>query len=256
MGKKGFELLDDNITAIKDIPHDYRLSDKQAIQVKAIESGKPYIDKQGIAEFLKQLRYPMYFLDFETFMTAIPMYDQVHPYQILPFQFSLHIVHSRGSEPEHFSFLADGDVDPRPELLRQLKVLLGKEGSIIAYNAGFEKGKLADACKTYTEYADWYTKIEMRMVDLLSPFRSFYYYHPEQYGSASIKKVLPVLTGKSYNDMEISDGNAASAEYLRVTFGNVDALDRQNVRTQLEKYCGLDTMGMVWIVDRLKEIAS
>ncbi|MFZ1979532.1 MAG: DUF2779 domain-containing protein [Bacteroidota bacterium] len=129
------------ITAIKDIPLDYHLSDKQAIQVKTIEGGKSYIDKQGIVEFLKQLHYPLFYLDFETFMTAIPMYDNVHPYQVIPFQFSLHLVSSPGSEPKHFSFLADGDVDPRPELLRQLKALLGKEGSIIAYNAGFEKGK-------------------------------------------------------------------------------------------------------------------
>ncbi len=256
MGKKGFELFDKKITAIKDIPRNYHLSDKQAIQVKTIESAKPYVDKQGIAEFLKQLRYPMYFLDFETFMTAIPMYDQVHPYQILPFQFSLHIVPSPGSEPKHYSFLADSNMDPRPELLKQLKALLGKEGSIIAYYAGFEKGKLADACKTYTEYADWCARIEKRIVDLYSPFGSFYYYHPGQYGSASLKKVLPALTGKGYNEMEIADGGTASAEYLRVTFNEVDALDRQNVRAQLEKYCGLDTMGMVWIVDKLKEIAS
>ncbi|MFZ1978679.1 MAG: DUF2779 domain-containing protein, partial [Bacteroidota bacterium] len=109
---------------------------------------------------------------------------------------------------------------------------------------------------TYTEYADWYARIEKRIVDLYSPFGSFYYYHPGQYGSASLKKILPALTGKGYNEMEIADGGTASAEYLRVTFSDVDALDRQNVRAQLEKYCGLDTMGMVWIVDKLKEIAS
>jgi hypothetical protein len=254
MGKKGFDLFDKNVTAIKNLPRDYKLSDKQAIQVEAITSGKTHIDKKGIAEFLKQLQYPLYYLDFETFMTAIPMYDNVHPYHVLPFQFSLHIVQSPDCEPKHYSFLAKGVVDPRPELLRQLKDLLGKDGSIIAYYAAFEKGKLADACITYTEYADWYAQIEKRIVDLYSPFGSFYYYNPNQCGSASLKKVLPALTGKGYDDMEIAEGGTASAEYLRVTFGDVDVFDRQKVREQLEKYCGLDTMAMVWIVEKLKEI--
>jgi glutaredoxin-related protein len=54
--------------------------------------------------------------------------------------------------------------------------------------------------------------------------------------------------------MEIADGGTVSAEYLRVTFGDFDTLDRQNVRDKLAKYCGLDTMGMVWIVDKLSEL--
>ncbi len=235
IGKKGFELLADGIFEIQNIPRSYQLSDRQAIQAEAVRSRKPYINKQEIRDFLNTLEYPLYFLDFETFMTAIPMYENVRPYQSIIFQYSLHVLNSAGVEPKHYSFLADGKQDPRPEILKLLKELLGKKGSIIAYNAGFEKGKLADACATFTVYEGWFEGIQSRFVDLLSPFRSFDYYHPEQNGSASIKAVLPVLTGKSYEGMEIADGGTASNEYLRVTFGDVDTLDRQHVRDQLKK---------------------
>jgi hypothetical protein len=256
IGKKGFELLKDGISDIKDVPKSYPLTDKQLIQVEAIRSGRPTINKQGIQEFLQTLEYPLYFLDFETFMTAIPMFDNVRPYESIPFQYSLHILKSADGKPKHYSFLADGRIDPRPELLKLLKNLLGNSGSIIAYNAGFEKGKLANASVTFSEYKEWFEGIQNRIVDLLSPFRSFYYYHPQQNGSASLKAVLPALTGKSYEGMEISDGGTASNEYLRVTFGNVDEQEREHVREQLEMYCELDTLAMVWIMEKLRNLVA
>jgi hypothetical protein len=83
------------------------------------------------------------------------------------------------------------------------------------------------------------------------------YYHPGQAGSASLKNVLPVMTKSSYDNMEISDGGMASREYYRVTFGkNVDAKDRQRIRAALEKYCDLDTKGMIEILDELRKVCE
>ena len=108
----------------------------------------------------------------------------------------------------------------------------------------------------FKEYANWYQSIEPRFVDLLSPFKSFSYYHPDQLGSASIKAVLPALTGKSYEGLEIAEGETASLEFLRVTFGDVEEHDRQKVRRGLETYCALDTEGMVLIVEKLKVLSK
>ena len=100
---------------------------------------------------------------------------------------------------------------------------------------------------------NWVASIEERIIDLLQPFRDFAYYHPKQDGSCSLKKVLPVLTDKSYDDMEIGDGGTASVEYCRVTFTE-DNKDKDKVRELLEEYCGLDTMGMVYIVEQLSAL--
>jgi len=54
--------------------------------------------------------------------------------------------------------------------------------------------------------------------------------------------------------LEIAEGGAASLEYLRVTFGDVDDKERQKVRRQLEKYCALDTEGMIMIVEELGKL--
>src|SRR3989344_4556898 len=74
-GKKSWELFEKRILAIKDIPDSFELGDKQQIQLECEKTGKVHINEKEIKEFLDKLKYPLYFLDFETYQTAIPLYD-------------------------------------------------------------------------------------------------------------------------------------------------------------------------------------
>lgn len=47
-----------------------------------------------------------------------------------------------------------------------------------------------------------------------------------------------------------------SGTYLRVYFGDAPEAERRKVRQQLERYCGQDTQGMVWITDPLRKHAG
>ena len=252
-----FALIKKGVIDVLAFGDDLNLNEKQLIQINSIRSRKPHIDKNGVKLFLKELIYPLYYLDFETIGPALPLFDDSKPYEQIPFQFSLHIQQTPDAKPEHIGFLAQGTDDPRPELLRLLKKHLGSKGSIVTYNASFEKDKLNKATEVYTEHKKWNNDIQGRIVDLLDPFRAFYYYHPSQLGSASIKAVLPAITGKGYEGMEIADGGTASNEYLRITFGkNVTDTERNKVRKQLEDYCELDTIAMARIVYKLNQIVG
>jgi len=254
-GRKSLELFESGVLAIKNIPDCFKLTDKQQIQKECEVNGEPYIGKEGIRHFLGTLKYPLYYLDFETFSPVVPLFDGTKPYQKIPFQFSLHIMEKENAKPRHYSFLAEGTEDPKLELLSQLKKVLSEQGSITVYNQAFEKSVLKELGEAFPEYSDWVESVCSRIVDLLIPFRSFYYYHPLQRGSASLKNVLPALTGKSYEGMEIDNGEDASIAYQAVTYGDVPEEVRVKIREDLEKYCGLDTEGMMWIVNRLREIA-
>jgi len=241
-GKKSFDLFDNGCESIKEIPDDFKLNDKQEIQKECEKTGKPYINKEGIKSFLDTLEEPLYYLDFETLSTAVPIYDGTKPHQQIPFQFSLHV------NGKHISFLASGKDDPREEFIKKLKESLGETGSIIVYNQAFEIGRLRELAEMFPDYKNWVESVIGRVVDLLIPFRGFHYYHPSQCGSASIKKVLPAVTGKSYDGMEINNGSDAALAYFK--------LDDEKTREALEKYCCLDTEGMIWILDELKEIVN
>ena len=177
-------------------------------------------------------------------------------FEHVPFQFSLHRQPAAGAKPEHHGFLAEGRGDPRPEFLNRLRDCIGDNGTVVVYNAKFEQGVLDGLADAFPDHAGWIGAVEARIIDLLEPFQTFDYYHGEQHGSASIKAVLPVLTGRSYTDLEIQEGGQASLEYLRVHFGNVPEAERQRVREQLERYCGQDTEGMIWIVAALRRLAG
>ena len=254
--KKGrrWDLLKRGVLKIAEIPTDYPLSPKQLIQRKMAQSSIPHVERTKIQTFLKNLEYPLHFLDFETFQTAIPIFDGTKPYEQIPFQFSLHIVHKAGTKPEHREFLADGRNDPRAGFMRQLKSSIEPSGSIVAFNAPFEKSRMKECAELLPEYKSWVSEVNQRVVDLLNPFKAFSFYHPDQCGSASMKLVLPALTGKDYSKLEIQEGGAASREFVRVTFGDVTESERKRVRKALELYCGQDTEGMVWILDALRGV--
>jgi hypothetical protein len=92
--------------------------------------------------------------------------------------------------------------------------------------------RLEECCEALPEFTSWLRGVEKRIVDLLQPFRGFRYYHPAQKGSASMKAVLPALTGQGYDDLAIQEGNTASLEFLRVHYGEVSEEERQKVRRQ------------------------
>ena len=253
-GKKSFALLKRGIRGLANIPDDFKLTANQEIQRTTLLTGKPHVDRLAIAGFLKQLENPASYLDFETFGTAIPLFDGTRPFQQVPFQFSLHVVRAENGEPEHRQFLAEGTADPRPEFMRRLRDALPETGSVVTYNAAFEKSRLQECCDLLPEFKPWFRGVEPRVVDLLLPFRGFRYYHPQQHGSASMKAVLPALTGKGYENLSIQEGGTASREFLRVAYGQVTDGERRRVRQHLEEYCGQDTMGMVQIVNYLRSL--
>lgn len=241
----GIDLAEQGILKIENIPQDYELTAKQKIQVM----GQEHVEKEKISEFLK-LEEPIHYLDFETFATAIPIIDGTHPYEAIPFQYSLHI------GKEHKEFLADTKEDPRKAFLESLKKDIQEKGSIVVYNAAFEKNILRKLANKHPAYKAWTESLMPRIVDLHEPFKQFWYYHPRQKGSTSIKAVLPVLTETSYKELEIGDGETALREYERITYGQTSEEEKQKVRKALLEYCKLDTKAMKDIVEALWHISK
>ena len=253
-GVNRFDLYAEKIIRQKDIPLDL-LNKKQRQQVEATVKMKNTIDKEKIGEFFQTLSYPLYFLDFETFMSAIPLYDDVKPYQKLPFQYSLHYQKKKGGKLYHTEFLAEPGIDPRKPLLEQLMDDIPEDVCILTYNMSFEKGVLTELAARYPKHKQIIDKWTKNIQDLMVPFRQRYVYYWKFKGSYSIKNVLPVLVPKlSYNELEIADGGAAMDAYHQMCAAEDKPEALAQIRDNLLAYCKLDTLAMVRILDHLGDL--
>ncbi len=252
--KKCTELYEAGIVSIADIPEDFKLNEKHGIQRDCQINDRVHVDKEKLKSFLDTLEYPLYFLDFETFSTGIPMFDGLKPNSHVCFQFSLHVIEKPGQEPKHYEYLYKGNDDPRPGFLSALKKVIGNKGSVVVYYQQFEKPRLKELAEQFPEHNPWIENVLQRVADLLIPFKNFYYYNPEQQGSASLKAVLPALCGKDYSDLDIDNGLLASLKFYEMAYGECE--DKVKVRQQLLKYCGLDTLAEVLIFKELEKLAN
>jgi hypothetical protein len=239
------------IVDIYDVPEDFELSDKQRFQVDVAKSKEAYIDREEIKDMFEDLEYPLYFLDYETFNPAIPLFDGYSPFDHITFQYSLHVLGKENSL-EHFEYLHTEKTDPIPHLLDSLKELIKDDGSIVVWNKGFEGGRNRSMGSIYPEYEDFCEGMNDRLFDLMDVFKENLYDDPKFKGSYSIKSVLPVLVPElSYENLDIRNGAMAMASWYDFVFkGEKD--DR--VIDDLLKYCKLDTLAMVRVWEELGKI--
>jgi len=222
-----------------------------------LKDGNPtvHIEKENIEDELSKLEYPLYFFDYETVHPAIPPFDGYRPYNQIPFQYSLHILREPNSKLEHVEFLADHNENPAPYLAKALREHVGDKGSFIAWNAVFEIACNKLIGKQVPEYANFFNDINNRMFDLMQIVKQGYYVDSRFGGSASIKKVLPVLVPElSYKDLNIQEGGTASASWQVLIDPDLDSKKREQLRKDMLQYCKLDTFAMVEIYRFLKKL--
>jgi len=256
---KKFEMYYKGIKTYEDIPSDFRLNATQELQISTYKSKEPYINTTIIKDFLDTIEFPINFFDFETFQNAIPRFDNQRPYMQIPFQYSLHIVHSDG-RMEHKEFLGDENSDPRADLITKMLQDIAPTGSIVAYNQSFEMSRIKELSDFDKDRSEALLALNSRFVDLIVPFRGRGYYHPNFNGSFSIKSVLPAMFP---NDDELNYkklGTIQNGGDAMETFANLhllkDQSKRDEIRADLLAYCHLDTLAMVKIWEKLHKIVN
>ena len=254
--KKAIEYFNHGFLKTGDVTNDFKLNAKQKIQQDSESKNENHVDPKGIKLFLDELKYPLYYIDFETYNPAIPYFNDMKPYQRIPFQVSLHIQNKSGEKLEHYEFLAEDKNDPRKEFIEfMIKHIKDDGGSIVVFNEAFEKGVMKEIINTFPEYTEWVENSFLRFKDLLKVFRDFNYYNPKQEGSCSIKKVLPCLVPeKNHKDLDISNGITASIEYENSIWKSNDKKEISKIRKNLLEYCKLDTLAMVDIKEELEKL--
>ncbi len=253
-GKKAEEMVESlGSYEVKSLPAKAVPSGLKKADVWSYINGEIYIEPDNLRGFLSEIEYPVYYLDYETVRSAVPLFDGSRPFQQIPFQFSLHIEEAPGAQLKHHPFLHKERSDPRTAFVESLISTCGNDGTVIVYNQPFEEGVNNHLAAHFPHYAADLLAINARMVDLYLPFRKRWLYHPQQQGSASIKKVLPAFTNLSYIGMNISDGDDASQKYYRFIKEGASDTAAETLWQDLDEYCGLDTYAMQVLLQAIRE---
>lgn len=248
-----FEAL--GYVTIHDLPGGLGLNACAERQRRAVRAGRMIVEGD-LGRALARFQSPLAFLDFETVQFAIPIWDGCHPYDQIPAQFSCHRERPGGGL-DHFEWAPEAPGDPRAEIAARVVEACAGARAVVAYNAGFEKGRLEDLALAVPGQAAALRDIVSRLVDPLPVVRD-HVYHPDFEGSFSLKTVLPALVPDlGYDDLAIGDGDTASRELTRLVLDDASLrpAERALKREQLLRYCERDTFAMVRVLSRLRELA-
>ena len=271
-----YDLLNRGIYKIQDMPLELLTRPKNSIQYHCVLNQESYQDYLKIQDGIRQLQYPIYHLDFETFPCPLPRYEKEKCYTQSVFQFSLHIERKEGvcdKQRDHYGYLAKDSGDHRQELIEEMLkyISVDQPGTIMVYNASFERTRLKELGEAFPMYQKSLEKMRMMIFDLMDILKSngkFYqnlgyekkratmwnYYHAAMNGSFSIKKVLPLFSNLTYKNMEIGNGTEALVTYAKFSDYKQDEFIHKYEK--LVEYCKQDTWAMVEILHGLRNMCK
>ena len=246
------ELVSRGIFSLGDIPDDFDLTEPQSLVVQSALSGKPQINAEAIGAFLSELVFPLHFLDYETFASAVPLVAGARPHRHFPVQYSLHILEKDGTLT-HREYL-EREAHMPLRLVEQLQADIGHRGSIVSWHASFEMTRNREMAATYPNKAEFLNDLNDRTVDLEDVFKRDYV-DARFDGSTSIKNVLPVLCPElDYSDLDVQDGSSAMAEWERMI--NAEPDEAEEIAQALLLYCERDTRALVEVHAFLRDLAE
>ncbi|MBN2884299.1 MAG: DUF2779 domain-containing protein, partial [Clostridia bacterium] len=162
--KLKYELYNKGIIYFNDVmASGIQLKQNLMQQIEAAEAGQPIIQTENIREFMGNLHYPIYFLDFETINPAIPLYEGTSPYEQIPTQYSLHFIEEEGAQLQHREFLAIEGSDPREEIVKCLSADIPEDACVLAYHMAFEKKVIEMLAQTFPDYSEKLQQINEQM---------------------------------------------------------------------------------------------
>ena len=243
------------VESISAIPDDFHLSSRQKIVRDVTRNGKLFV-ASDLSQRLDGFGPPAFYLDFEAFLPAVPLYQGTRPYQTIPFQWSLHRADSKGNV-SHQDFLAESDADPRRKFAETLiAALKSAKWPVITYSS-YEQTRLTELATSFPDLKRPIAAIVRRLSDLLPVIRGGLY-HPGFDFSYSIKTVAPsVCPDVTYDDLQdVADGASASTAFWLMASGRIDATTTARLRHSLRVYCHRDTLAMLKLHQALNMLAA
>ena len=250
-------LVDEGIYHIHEIENTSDFSDKQINQIEAHKSGIDIINKTEIANVLNSYSYPLYFFDYETFAPAVPIYDGFWPHAKIPIQFSLHYIDKKGGDLKHIEYLHEENSDPSAIVAKLLCDTIDPNGTILVWNAKFERGVTKELASRLPEYEKTLLRIHEQIKDLMDIFSDQHYVHKGFKGRVAIESIMNTLLPKmSYEHLPYTGQGVGFVWWSDIANKGQEPSKRAEKIHLIKEYCKQDTFVMVEIFRILDDIVS
>ncbi|QGW28915.1 DUF2779 domain-containing protein [Phnomibacter ginsenosidimutans] len=184
---------------------------RQLLQIQKTKENTEW-KSEALHSFIDSLKYPLHFIDFETYTGSVPFHKNMRPYEIIAFQWSCHTIPYKGATPIHKEWIhtgsqfPDSNAFPNIEFARALMKHIGYTGTAFMW-ATHENtvlsailNQIVNSDNKDPELEKWLTDITSdkaskrkgRLIDM-NQLTIQYYFHPYMKGRTSIKKVLPAI---------------------------------------------------------------
>ena len=248
-----YQMYDEGIKYLSQVDlNRFEGTPQQYAQIMADRKGGVFCDKIALSNWMdKYGEFPKSFVDFEWDLYLVPPYSGMSPVQVMPFQYSLHVMQQDGSI-QHYQYIGEGDC--RQEFIESLIRDLPETGPIFAYNAkGAEIIRLSEFQKAFPQYNDVLETVKSRFADLAAPFVNGLFYDIRMRGYYSLKVIQGIIDREyTYKDLEIENGLEAVRIY-RLLQQCDDPQLKETYYQDLYKYCGLDSYAMIEVYNWLQQ---
>ncbi len=266
---------------------------RQRVQIACTRDNREWISDELDAA-LSCLTYPLHFVDFETYTPAIPRYRNMRPFDPVAFQWSCQTLAGPDAEPEQTDWLQSADTYPNATFADTLRHQLKDGGSILVWASHESTilraigRQLLERDNGDVELAAWTADLlaSGRLVDM-HKMTVRHYFHPRMGGRTSLKGVadaawqaapsirarLPEYAINKTGDpgglyealprleiggrqIAVTEGKGANVAYFLMMeqLAKNPAPEAEAWRRLLRQYCNLDTMAMVIIWWRWREL--
>ena len=247
-----YEMKKEGLTSLKQAdPERIEGLRMQYAQIIADRTKGLHADVMALRSWLDRISFPVTFLDFEWERFAIPPYKGMKPFDVLPFEYSVHIMDEhRNLTHQVYLSVHDDRRDMAEHLLKDIP----ENGTVIAYNAeGAEKIRIAELADLFPDLSEGLRSINSRMEDLQLPFESGTVYDTRMRGTWSLKTIMGLMDEAGYRELDISQGMDAVFEWRHLDMSDASDAEKEKIIEDLKQYCGMDTYAMTvvfaWLID-------
>lgn len=223
--------IEEGITSMFDVPIKElkgEIGERITLQIKKTKENTEWIGTE-FYKTISDIRYPLHFIDFETFLGALPFHKNMRPYELVAFQWSCHTIYKPGDDPIHSDWINLQPGFPSFRFAESLMNQIEPDGTPLMWSP-YENTVLKTIYNQIDFYGydnpdlkNWLAKIvkfekdDGRIFDM-EKIALKQYFHPKMKGRTSIKVVLPAILANNNSSRIIKwlDNFQPSLSLLRI----------------------------------------